>query len=621
MLIALLLFAAAVLLAAVCGRSLRHALPLTVTVAALAVYGCTWLNHKSAAYPLLGLALIVLAVLAVLQARGGRLKPPPVGQVLLFLALILLLWVATRAWVPAFVDDRRHWAAFASQMVGVERFPTGIQSSSSYADYPPLTGLFQAFLQPGRRAVDFALLYFGQRLLYLALVLPVLPGWPRNKSRRYKALSALGQAVFALAIPALFSQYAPYTLAPDTLMGFFMAWAVLAAWRVRETGPDGFAWLEMLAALAALPLCKQTGLLFALITSLCLTLLLARQVRRGAVALWWLVPAASWASWQVICRIRGLSSYLSEEAGTAFTLGNLARMLLDPLSWSATLVGYLRTLALEPIDGDPLGLSALGFTAVLAVLGWLLTRRQPVWAPAIRRVGLTLLASAALFAGALCFSYLFLFDDWEREIFSAYARYISPFFAAAGLWLLYLTARAGFHLRASRTGKLAAVCLLILAVSLNWSRAMDLLPTAYTENWGSAQAVQRETEARFRTLLDYLQRYDPQEAPIVLVAADGTNYSEQARCLVYLLAPARLEIVCQGDYAADDPGGFGGELGARIEARRYNLFYASDPTADWLPYAGKTDDGGAPLETGVVYALQNDFLHRVTPDGEQLHEK
>ena len=169
MLIALLLFAAAFLLAAVLGRSLRHTLPLTVTGAALAVYGCTWLNHKSGAYPLLGLALAVLAVLAVRQARQKRLALPPAGQALLLLGLILLLWAATRDWVPAFVDDRRHWAVFAAQMVTVERFPTGLQSCSSFADYPPLTGLFQAFLQPGRRTADIGLFYFGQRLFYMVL--------------------------------------------------------------------------------------------------------------------------------------------------------------------------------------------------------------------------------------------------------------------------------------------------------------------------------------------------------------------------------------------------------------------------------------------------------------------
>ena len=158
MLIALLLFAAAVLLASVFGRSLRHTLPLTVTTAALAVYGCTWLNHKSAVYLLLGLALAVLAALAARQTRQGRLTPPPAGQVLLFLALILLLWAATRSWVPAFVDDRRHWAAFAAQMVTVERFPTGVQSCSAYADYPPLTGLLLAMLQPGRHRADFGVI-------------------------------------------------------------------------------------------------------------------------------------------------------------------------------------------------------------------------------------------------------------------------------------------------------------------------------------------------------------------------------------------------------------------------------------------------------------------------------
>lgn len=610
MLIALLLFAAAVLLASVFGRSLRHTLPLTVTTAALAVYGCTWLNHKSAVYLLLGLALAVLAALAARQTRQGRLTPPPAGQVLLFLALILLLWAATRSWVPAFVDDRRHWAAFAAQMVTVERFPTGVQSCSAYADYPPLTGLLLAMLQPGRHRADFGAFYFGQRLLYLALTLPVLPGWPRGKGPRRKALAALGQAIFALAIPALFSQYAAYTLVPDTLMGFFAAWAILAAWRAREKGLDGFRAWEMLAALAALPLCKQTGILFALVAALCITLLLARRTHRLILALGWLAPAASWGSWQVLCRIRGLTSYLSEEAGTAFTLDNLAQLLRDPLRWSATLGAYLRTLAREPVDGWPLGLSAAAFTAVLVVLGWVLLRRRPDWAPAVRRVGLTLLAAAVLFAAALCFSYLFLFEDWEREIFSSYARYMSPFFAAAALWLFYLAARAGFTLRRGSGGRLAAVCLLALAVSLNWSRGLILIPSVYAVDCGEALAMHRQTQIRFGPLLANLQRYNPQEAPIVLIAADGTNYGEQARSLVYLLAPARVEGIYRGDYAPDDPGGFGGELGARIEARRYNLFYASDDTADWLPYAGQTDDTGAPLETGVVYRLQDDFLHR-----------
>ena len=61
-------------------------------------------------------------------ASRDSLALPPAGQAMLFLGLILLLWAATRDWVPAFVDDRRHWAVFAAQMVTVERFPTGLQS-------------------------------------------------------------------------------------------------------------------------------------------------------------------------------------------------------------------------------------------------------------------------------------------------------------------------------------------------------------------------------------------------------------------------------------------------------------------------------------------------------------
>ena len=612
MLIALLLFAAAFLLAAVSGRSLRHTLPLTVTGAALAVYGCTWLNHKSGAYPLLWLALAVLAVLAVRQARQKRLTLPPAGQALLFLGLILLLWAATRDWVPAFVDDRRHWAVFAAQMVTVERFPTGLQSCSSFADYPPLTGLFQAFLQPGRRMADIGLFYFGQRLFYMVLCLPVLPGWPRGKKRWQKALSALGQAVFVLAAPALFSQYAPYALAPDTMMGFFAAWALITAWRAKETGPDWFAVLEILAVLLALPLCKQTGILFALITALCVTLLLMRRTRWYLTLLWWLAPAASWGSWQLMCRIRGLSSYLTEEAHTAFTLDNLARMVLDPLSWSGTLTGYLRTLAQEPINGSRLGLSALAFTAVLAVLAWQVFRRRPEWRAAGRRTGIVLLVSAVLFAAALCFSYLFLFEPWEREIFSAYARYMSPFFAAGTLWLVYLAVRAGFSVRVPRRGWLAAACLLVLLVTANWTHAAGLLPGVYSQLWGGFQQAHRQTGEWAQTLKTYLQQYDPQEAPIVLVAADSSECANQARCLPYLLAPARVDAVYRDDYAQDDPGGFGGALGSRIEARQYNLFFAEQATADWLPYAGRADDEGKALETGVVYALKNDFLHRET---------
>ena len=607
MLIAMLLFAAAFLLAAVSGRSLRHTLPLTVTGAALAVYGCTYLNHKSLVYTLLVLLLAGLAVLTVRQARQKRVILPPAGQVLLFLGLILLLWAATRDWVPAFVDDRNHWAVFPAQMVAVERFPTGIQSCSKFSDYPPLTGMFLALLQPGRRTADIGLFYFGQRLFYMVLCLPVLPGWPRRKSRWYKALSALGQAVFVLAVPALFSQYAPYALAPDTMMGFFVAWALITAWRAKETGPDWFAVLQILAVLLALPLCKQTGILFALIAALCVTLLLMRHTRWYLTLLWWLAPAASWGSWQLMCRIRGLSSYLTEEAHTAFTLDNLAQMLLDPLSWSDTLVNYLHTLAAEPINGSQLGLSALAFTAVLAVLAFPVFRSRPEWRAGGRAVGIVLLASAALFATALCFSYLFLFEPWEREIFSAYARYMSPFFAVASLWLLYLTGRSGLLSCVKRQNISVVVCLLLLFGTVNGKNASMLLPGQYAKNWGEIQQADQQAEQQVAVLLDHLLRYDPQEAPIVLIAMDGVNYTYRAGCIRYLLAPARVDGVYRDDY---DLAHFGEVLATRLEERQYNLFFATDTVADSLPYAGRTDDAGAPLETGVVYTLQNDFLHR-----------
>lgn len=609
MLIALLLFIAAFLLAAVAGRSLRHALPLVATGAALAVYGCTWLNHKSAAYPLLALALAALAALAAWRLRQKRLAPPPAGQALLFLGLILLLWAATRTWVPAFVDDRTHWAVFATQMVAVERFPTGVQSCSAFSDYPPLTGLFQAFLQPGGAPADIGLLYFGQRLLYLALALPVLPGWPRGESGWHRVLAALGQAVFLLAAPALFSREAAYALAPDALMGFLAAWALVTAWRVREKGGDWFDGLQLLAALLALPLCKQTGVLFAALAALCATLLLARRQPWRRTALLWLAPAAAWGSWQAICRLRGLTSYLSEEAQTAYTWENLSQALLHPGAWAGTLTGYLRTLAMKPINEGPIGLSALGFCLVLGLLAWRVGRCRPAWARPARRVGLALLAAAALFAAGLCFSYLFLFKDWERETFSAYARYMSPLCAAAGLWLLYAAGRAGAF-RLPRPDRLAAVCLLALALTLNGPAAALLLPNVYARTWGDRQQAQRQALENLGALPDYLRGFDPQEAPILLLALEKPLYTTAGDYYRYLLAPARIDAVYRSDYAADDPGGYGAELGDRIEKRAYTLFYAAPDAASSLPYAGKTDNGGAPLETGVIYRLQDDFLAR-----------
>lgn len=161
-----------------------------------------------------------------------------------------------------------------------------------------------------------------------------------------------------------------------------------------------------------------------------------------------------------------------------------------------------------------------------------------------------------------------------------------------------------------RQGRLAAACLLVLAVTVNWTNASGLVPASYSRLWGEFQSAWQQTGERFRPLREHLQNYDPQEAPIVLIAADSRDCVNQARFLACLLAPARVDAVYQDDYAEDDPGGFGGTLGSRIEARQYNLFYAEAVTAEWLPYAGRTDDGGAALETGVVYRLQKDFLHR-----------
>ena len=144
------------------------------------------------------------------------------------------------------------------------------------------------------------------------------------------------------------------------------------------------------------------------------------------------------------------------------------------------------------------------------------------------------------------------------------------------------------------------------------THAAGLLPGVYSQLWGGFQQAHRQTGEWAQPLKTYLQQYDPQEAPIVLVAADSSEYANQARCLPYLLAPARVDAVYRDDYAQDDPGGFGGALGSRIEARQYNLFFAEQATEDWLPYAGRADDEGKALETGVVYALKNDFLHRET---------
>lgn len=603
-----LLLAAALALAALARRNFAETLPPAVLAAALLTYGCTALRHKSLALPLAALVCAGLLCLLVWRARKGGLAvrwgevfSPALAALA---AALTVAWVCVAPLRMAILDDLVHWALNAKQLCFMEHFPTAAEIASTYGDYPPGGQLLAVFLHLGR-PFSQTLLYWSNLLLMCALELPLLGRLRWRKKLLPDCLQVLGGAAALLAFPALYNRYYTISLVTEPLMALLLGYALYMAWRYMER-PDALRAAGACAALCLLALGKNTGLAyvcFGLVGAAVLCWPALRSAgRRGwaAGAAFGALPLIFWYSWKWLCTQNGTVSYFTEDAPAAYTWQHVKEFLRGEGLAGGVIPHFVKSLFLQPLNKH-IGLSALGMVALIWLAVLWARRRRPAAVP--RRFCAALGALTGCFAAyavSVCYSYVYLFDEWEAETLSAFSRYLSPLPAAMLLLALgpVLCAAVGMKKR-PRTAVYAA-CAAALLVCAG--------PLAYWTPAGyeaAAKGIDRqqyeEAERQCGAVLAELRA--PRGARMVVVT-DGLATDRPNQLRKYFLLPAQTLNWSEAQYGSREKAGEVWQ-NALVDAG-YGYVWCAPESGPTLEAYGMKDALGAPLEPGTLYAVTQD---------------
>lgn len=616
-----LLVLSAVLAAQLFDRSFARMLPLAFTAGSLGIYLLTALGEKE----LMALPMVLVPVgllwLAAKRKKQQTISRRGLGPVFwaFLLALVPALFCTGHLQLTIF-DDVAHWGLFTRQLCGIDQFPNAAQSASTFSDYPPGIQMLTVLLHLGGKEVpDAPGLFTGQLIWYIGLTLPLLECSRWAKVRWKNLVLVLGEAALLLIFPAFFTKYHQMSLVVEPVMALLLGWALLTAWRSPD--PEPVDLVSVSSALSLLIISKSTGPLYAFTGMAAVAILwwkpLKETFAKGAARRGRLLvlgaaaaPVAFWLSWQVLCRLKGTSSYFSQDvAGGAYSPANLLEFFTGSGQAGPVIRHYLEYFCLSPLNRG-MGLSALGLLLVFAVMVWLLGRLCPERRKTLWRAAGLLTAVFLVYAVMLCYSYLYLFDPDEAQQLAAYHRYIMPLPTA--LVYLGLGALSGFTPRLnSRRRRLAAgaVSLAALVLCVNWTAATELVPGLFLQHRQldaeEAQWAREETELEpVRQAFSGLMRQDETQ---VLILTEQPQWGHYSRLYKYYMLP--------GHTLALNPVEYGDGEGMKIA---YEQWAAGTPGVKMVYCAwdgesvgqamGLADGDGQPLRANALYWLQDGQL-------------
>lgn len=608
-----LLVLTACILTWVADAPFAQTLPLTITAGTLVTYLFTAAGEKEWLVPVLPVVVLVLAFLAW-RRRDGE-KAPRFGPAFFAFVLAIAAVAALSGHLQLTIfDDLSHWGLFTRQICGMDKFPAAAQSASTFSDYPPGLQMLAALLHLGAGRASVRTMFIAQILWYVGLTLPLLADFGWRRTRWADLPLVAGMSAFLLIFPAFYTKYHQMSLVVEPVMALLLGWALLTAWRSPRPGFWDLAAVG--CGLSVLVISKSTGPLYALAGAAAVLVLwrepLWQLIRRGS----WparctalaaaLAAPAFWYSWKLLCRLKGTSSYFTQDvAEGALSLENLRAFFAGQGQSRPVIAHFFRFFCIEPLNRAA-GLSALGFLLVFWLLAWRLGRLVPARARALRVAGVILTVVFLAYAVGLCFSYVYLFDADEGEQLAAYHRYIAPLPVA--MLYLALGALAPFtgRLRAAKRRWLAPVCAAaVFAVGINWTAATELVPGFFLPHrqLDPQEAVwaQEQTELQpvFDSLPDQLRRDDA----ATLVVTDAPSWDHDCRLYKFDLTP--------GQTLSLNPVEFGGRM-----AEAYAAWAAEEQPLKYVfcawngeaaaAQAALADTDGAPLRANCLYRLEED---------------
>lgn len=460
-------------------RKLTETIPAGVYLFMLLSYLLGITGHIShitglfALYEVMG--LVGTAYLALIKKEDIKSPFRDPGN-LIFIVILIILWFLSLHMRVTNFDDFHSWAITPKDIYYVDGLPTGGMASTFYRDYFPLVYFMDYFvlkLVGDYRESALFFVLWGLMLVSLAEMLHLRDD---DDTLRYVCRIEAG-----LILPFLFSFQFLHCLGLDILATTVFG-SVLVYIFSSKTKDDTFDLIRITLAATVLGMLKTTSLIF---TAVCIAVYFVKNTDLKKPALWLrsavlpVIAGSFWASWKIFCKIKGNTTYLSDNLDRNLSGGGVRL----PDYAAGTIKDFIFRLFTYGLNDGAIGLtSAMIF--LIFVVSFIIYMR--VGGRDIRDIlaFVLVILGMAGYLVVMMYVYLFVFEEWEALTLSSYDRYIASYFGA----MLYLALYQLLAVRLKVSWAMPAF-ILILAATINFPYvAKTLIPSGYEREYGGTIA-------------------------------------------------------------------------------------------------------------------------------------
>lgn len=555
-------------------RRLEEALPVVVALGIFALYLLAMARALAWVDLLAALMVAGTALYACYQLRskpgGWRRVSHFARSYLLTPGLVaafltgLLWWYLTSVRYVYNSDDLNYWAVQAKSLWYSQGLVDGLHHCAPrFSSYTPGMQLVAWWYMHLAGSWTEGVLYFAQ---FFTNVLWLLPLLRRSTFRQWWAVPLF--VVAAVCGPTALSNTVYCTLWTDNTLGFLFGYVLYQLWHASQG--DRMAPLAVGAALCALVLTKQTGMLW-VAAALAFFLLVRRPQGQGLSAGRWALafaaPLAAQCSWLLFCQVQGLGSYLTSY-GTDSLRALLQGSYQRPNGIGLVLKHIVRVFFTMPPNthgywggaayaGLPMALWLVLFAAVPLLCRRAAGEESPLAGKAAKRMALYGPVLGLCYLLAFAFSFFTLFYSevgyWAESpvhVASLMDRYFMPFYFG----MAYLSVGLVLDVCHGRLRKLSSPWLTralpgglmaLLLLFTNWQMMGYMNPHHYSQQPREGPSFQD-----MRDHTDWFQALGPEGQPEarVLLCSSYPSFT-----LAYALVPTSVVELPQAVLDSSSP--------------------------------------------------------------------
>ncbi len=515
-------------------KKLTETLPVGVYAFMFAGYllGITGhISHITELLILWEISGLAAAAWIIYKEKKGFILPFTDPGLAVFAVMLVVIWLVSLHMRVTNFDDFHSWAITPKNIYAIDGVPTGGMASSFYRDYFPVVMymdyLVFKLIGAYSESAMFAVLWW----LMLVMTLPFL-----HKERFENRLRYVCKVVVGLLVPFLMSFQFLHCLGLDIVVTMLFG-SILTYLFEYDKDADAedrtFNYMRLLVSITLLGMLKTTSLIFA---AVCISVYAIKSLKPAEPRSWLecvSIPAvtlAFWSSWKVFCRIKGNTTYLSDNLSRNMQSGHREW----PYYTASTIKAFTAKLFTYGLNDGRAGLTAACMLIVFIIA---LVIYRYAYGHTVRDV----LSFAAVLCGmigyllVMIYIYLFVFEEWEALSLSSYDRYISTYFGAllyVAVFVLMINNRLPVWIQ--------PLIVLLMLSTVNYAYVSStLLPAGYETAYGDTI---REKEEIIKEFSDAVGD-DPVRYGENIVIIDESEDQLRAKVLPYAAVPGVVKLI------------------------------------------------------------------------------